>query len=782
MKALTKKVFKDIGHRKLRTILTILGIALGILGLSAINIASNQFRSSFDYSTNITTQPDIIFYTSPASASLAQTLQQQPNVKIAQAQGYINTTWNADALQLPLRIIGVVDFQHVQINKFELVEGSLPGPDQILLEYSDKALSNVSVGSQIAVQVGGSYRNLSVSGFARTMGLASASIVQRAQGYMNESDVESLFSTPGVTSFLIRLNNYDQRDATAKQLAQVLNEQHVLVFATYVGRDTSVSSVADGLFAIMNVLSIIAILLSVCLLLGTVMTLVTEQIPYIGTMKAIGATSGKVMRHYLGLVAIYSGIGTLIGLAIGTFGGYALANYLGSLVGLDMGPLQITPSLIIESVLIGIGIPLLAAAMPAYIGTRISVRQALSGYGVENGAGQTGGWWATLSRRVLGMLPQTMQFGARGLFRKRVRTVLTLLILTISAAAFLAVQTASYSFNTFLDQISSTYHFDVLAATADPHPFSTFQHVLSTVPGITQIEPLTQDQVSTQWGNAALTGLQIDTRLYQKQLAAGRWFTGSDENVAIISQDAATKSGLKVGDSITISINSASATWRIIGIATDFSGIGPGNLGVVIAPIAQIDAFMHLPSDYSEFAMIASSNHSTAAVDALANRVTTTMSAAGLQPNVTTSNQFVQQSKSTFQIIYTLLDVVALIVAIVGAIGLANTLAMSVLERRREIGILRSMGATGRKVAQVFWTEGTALGGLSWLLALLIGIPAAYGFVQVQAHYLAPVPFSFNFLNLVWMLVIIVLIASLASIGPVFSAARVKIAQTLRYE
>ena len=782
MKALTKKVFKDIGHRKLRTILTILGIAIGIVGLSAINIASSQFRSSFNYSTDITTQPDIIFYTSPASATLADVLQQQPNVKFAQAQGYVNTTWNTSSLQLPLRIIGVVNFQHVQINKFELVEGNLPGPNQILLKSSDKALSNVSIGQQIAVQVGGASQNLTVSGFARTRGLASAAIVQRAQGYMNESDVETLFSTPGVTSFIVRLNNYEQRDATAKQLSQVLNARHVLIFATYVGRDTSVSSIADGLFAIMNVLSVIAILLSICLLLGTVMTLVTEQIKYIGTMKAIGATAGQVMRHYLALVAIYSAIGTVIGLVLGTLGGYALANYLGNLVGLDMGPLQITPSLIIESVLIGMGTPLLAAAIPAYIGTRISVRQALSGYGVESGAAQTGGWWAALSRRTLGMLPQTMQYGARGLFRKRVRTVLTLLILTISGAAFLSVQTASYSFNTFLNQVSSTYHFDVMVATSDPQPFSKFQQVLSSVPGVTKIEALDQDQVSTQWGSAALTGVQIDTQLYQKQLVAGRWFNGSDQNVAVISQDAAAKSGLKVGDTITINNASESASWHIIGIVTDYSGIGPGNLGVVIAPITQIDAFMHLPSDYSESAMIQSSNHSTDAVNALANRVNTAMSAAGLLPNVTTADQQVQQNQSKFQIIYTLLDVVALIVAIVGAIGLANTLAMSVLERRREIGILRSMGATGRKVAQVFWTEGTALGGLSWLLALVFGIPAAYGFVQVQAHFLAPVPFAFDFMNLVWMLVIIVLIASLASVGPVFGATRVKIAQTLRYE
>ena len=66
-------------------------------------------------------------------------------------------------------------------------------------------------------------------------------------------------------------------------------------------------------------------------------------------------------------------------------------------------------------------------------------------------------------------------------------------------------------------------------------------------------------------------------------------------------------------------------------------------------------------------------------------------------------------------VLFVLFSSVVAIIAVVGAIGLFNTLAMSVLEHRREIDILRSMGATGRKVAQVFWTEGVALGVVAWV-------------------------------------------------------------------
>ena len=169
-------------------------------------------------------------------------------------------------------------------------------------------------------------------------------------------------------------------------------------------------------------------------------------------------------------------------------------------------------------------------------------------------------------------------------------------------------------------------------------------------------------------------------------------------------------------------------------------------------------------------------------LDTLATNVSNAMSNAGYISDVITPQQQIEQAQSKYQIIYTMFDIVAIIIALVGAVGLSNTLAMSVLERRKEIGILRSMGAVGRKVAQVFWAEGTTLGILSWILALVLGIPVTFGFLLIQAHLLVPVPFAFNPLSIVWMFIVIIALSALASIGPAFGAARMRVVQTLRYE
>jgi putative ABC transport system permease protein len=499
-------------------------------------------------------------------------------------------------------------------------------------------------------------------------------------------------------------------------------------------------------------------------------------------MKAVGARSGQVLRTYLLSVALYGAIGTALGLALGVLGGYALVLWMADLLTIDIGPLSVSPALIVTSVAVGMGVPLVAAALPIFFGTRITVRQALSGYGLDGatGAGRRAGLWARTAGRLFGFVAETAHLGARGLFRKRTRAALTLLALAVSGTAFLAVQTTSYSLDTELGQLFGQYRADVFVGLTQPVTYSRIQPVLAGIPGVALTERLEQYDVHTTWGDGLLTGVETDPQLYHKQVVSGRWFDAGEQNVVLLSEDGARKSGLTVGDTISFHDDLYMATWTIIGIAHD--GNSASGLGVLLAPVAAVNAFQQRSADFASTIMVKAASSRQSDIDALATRIDSALSTGGYQASVTTAKQENDRNQSQFLILAILLYAVVAIVALVGAIGLFNALVMSVLERRREIGILRSMGARGRQVATVFWTEGVSLGIVAWLIAIALGIPAAYGFVQLLSSLLLTVPFAFDPMSLVWMLVFIVAVASVASVGPVLGAMRVKIALTLRYE
>jgi putative ABC transport system permease protein len=99
------------------------------------------------------------------------------------------------------------------------------------------------------------------------------------------------------------------------------------------------------------------------------------------------------------------------------------------------------------------------------------------------------------------------------------------------------------------------------------------------------------------------------------------------------------------------------------------------------------------------------------------------------------------------------------------------------VERQREIGLVRAMGASSWRVA-----EGLALGGISWCLGALLGLPLASAFLQLFSRMVIPVDFVVDPLAFLVMLAALLLIVTLASVVPARRASSLHIADLLRYE
>src|SRR5260221_5880116 len=156
---------------------------------------------------------------------------------------------------------------------------------------------------------------------------------------------------------------------------------------------------------------------------------------------------------------------------------------------------------------------------------------------------------------------------------------------------------------------------------------------------------------------------------------------------------------------------------------------GLGQIGAVIPSVENANHFSGAPADLTPELLIEARDHAPGAVDALTRQVDQLVSAGNANGGhvnggqAETRQQEVQYRQQSWLIFYALLYSVALIVGAVGILGLANALAASVLERRREIGLLRAMGASSFRVARVLWVVGGAPGGLRWGRFALPGVP-----------------------------------------------------------
>jgi len=134
--------------------------------------------------------------------------------------------------------------------------------------------------------------------------------------------------------------------------------------------------------------------------------------------------------------------------------------------------------------------------------------------------------------------------------------------------------------------------------------------------------------------------------------------------------------------------------------------------------------------------------------------------------------------------IYVFLIVMSAIIGGVGGLGLMTTMSLNVLERRREMGVMRALGATPRIVWSMVVAEGIVIGLLSWTIAALLAWPIS----KVIANFIAKalfrsgLDFTFEPLGLLIWIIVSIGLSAAASFFPAWKASRVTVREALAYE
>ena len=810
-----RKSVADVTRRKGRTLLVTLGIFIGVLGLTVINSVEDTLINAFTYTRGYqATQPDFQMTVDRLDPALLPTLRGVANVKTVQYVSLLSVCWQpGDAeCRVGIDLVSYSDLQRA--NTFQLTAGRYPDPGEIVMEQGDRSLHTFAIGDSVTLSNAGQSTEVKVVGLARTPGVNPAATGD-ARAYMSDAGLQQAYDALGdpqetrpdgqqlpalqhhILVTFVTAGGQAANAATALQ--ETLRAHGVTILDSGFAPKVSAAELdgINGVFVLLRILALLAVALSALLILNTITTLITEQTAIIGTLKAIGATRGAVLRGYLLTVATYSALATIPAIALGLYAGNLLASMLAPQIPLELGPFTITPWVVALSLSVGLGVPVLAALFPLWNGTRVTVREALSAYGIDNG--QRRGAQSRLGQRLT-WVSQTTWLGLRGLFRKRWRAALSLTTLSLAAACFLVVQTATASVNDTIGAVRAPLAADMTVNFKAPTYFSKIQPQLQALPNVGGVERYGATNASTSWGTLQVAGYDPETRLYHYQLTSGRWFEDGETNVVLLSDAALAKTGLALGDTITLTNNfgaTTELTLTIIGTVKQSIDV-LGWIGAAILPVEtlyQLKGVSGADSSQASSAqiIIGARDRSLDAVNQLAAQVSGVVNPGGASSDdpgyysgangtIDTIHEYVTRRQANAYLLYYLLYALALVVGVVGALGLANALVTSVLERRREIGLLRAMGASGRRVAQVFWVESLSLGALSWLIGAALGLPLAWAFVQTFAWTVMPVDFSLDPLAFAASLVAVLVIATIASVAPAWRASRLRIATALRYE
>lgn len=810
MNTLTRKAIADVTRRKARTLLALLGILIGVLGLTAVNEASDLLGGAFFYSTDAQAIPNITFTVNVLPTRVDMTIQHLSNVERLQLRDTYNTFWFFGADNATIEIDAYSDVQQAQLGTFQITSGRMPGPGEIVMDGSDQGIEPIAVDDTVMVAApDGHLVALHVVGLARTRGLAAWHWpTAPAIGYMSPDGLHQLVSEtrgpiinekPRGTEILVRTRDPNNVRQTYHDIAQVLDNTHLTtVFSREhdASFDGDVQLAVTGPLTVMRLLALLALLLVCAMLFNSVSTLLTEQIKIVGMMKALGGTRWRIVRSYLLTVGIYSVVGTVLGTELGMVTGYQLATHLASLVQEGAGPFSVPVDVglfsvswwvLLSSVGLGLVIPHLAALWPLWTGTRITIREAMAAYGVQVGTGKHVHSW----EHRLHWVPQTAWLGLRGLFRKPERAALTLFALILSGTIFLAVQVTTDSLSS---QIITLPHADVrvdLTNAGETVPAAEVIHAISTLPNVERVEPIDPAIISIAQRELELFALRADTQFYQPHLVTGRWLTANEQGSLVINDFAAQQLDLSVGEHVTVLLEAQQpqqATWTIAGIVheSDFasgSANTEGRLGVAYTTPNDLNALRQASPDAAERLWVRAHNRSLPALHSLEDQIQRLLDRAGLQNTYLSTPQLTDaQGPDPLLIVYLLFDAMAILVAVIGLLSLTHTIAASVLERRLEIGILRSLGATGWRVGSVFWMEGLTLASIAWTLGAIFGLSGGVAIVNLLSTFFGPIDVLFRPLVVLTSLFFVMAVAVIASFGPALSASSVRIREVLRYE
>ncbi len=692
-----------------------------------------------------------------------------------------------------------------------------------------------------AVKLGDTFKLPSLNG---TVTLTVVGILPPRTLPGNEDVLVNLPQAQAITGQTGQINSIE---ITLTSLDESARTATIAAAESALGSDYQVGSIQSGteMFASLklgqaafNMFGVLALFMGGFIIFNTFRTVVAERRRDIGMLRALGAKRSTITGMILVEGLLQGLIGSAIGLLLGYLFGAGIVQLAGPMlsqfVHVKMGQPVVSPTLVVTSVLLGVGITVLAGLLPAQNASKVTPMDALrpSVAEVEYKRRASGSFIAGLvmiGAALLGLTTGNMSFISLGgllflvglilvapallrpiafvfgrltallyarqgtgdlaqgnLTRQPSRVTITASATMIGLAIVVALGGMTTSLNSMMGpllhkSLGSDYLFvppSVSVWNSDIGAGNDFTARLQAINGVGDISTLRFSSSAIN-GNA-VSMLGIDPAAYPK--VSGMEFKQGDDFAyaalaggrnMIINGSFLMTIPVKVGDSIELATPAGPQKYTVVAIATDLL-----SAKVVTAFISQANLAADFGRTDDVFIQLnLKPGVKVADVDAKIKAV----AADYPQFTVIAGKTYIDQMMQLIQVVFVGMYFMLAFLAFPSLIAMLNTLAISVLERTREIGMIRAVGGTRTQVRRMVVAEALLLAAVGTAFGLLSGLYLGYVIVQALGK-LFPMQYSFPLTGVLAAIAIGLLFGALAAIIPARQASRLQVVEALRYE
>ena len=791
-----KKVLADFWVNKTRTFLMVLTVTLGVFSIGFVGNVGAMMNRDMEADFNASNPAHAEIFVRSFDEDWLRAFRKIPGVKNAEGRAQTSAQLiQANGEKVSIRFEAPKSFDSMQVNMLKPAnpqEGLIPSLDRKEVLFDRSALPlGYQPGDVLQLELfGGEKRTLIFKGYVHDVASFPYGMSATVSAYVTRDTMLWLGSPSDYSKLLLSVS---ENPTDAQHVTNVAHEITERFRKSDASMNVQVNiynpghhfgwQVTQGVIFILSTLGWMTVLLSAFLIINTVVALMSQHIRQIGIMKAIGGGNAQIFGMYLALLLAFGLLALAISVPLAGWASYQVCGFLAGFLNYERGPLYFDPSTVVMQAVLALSVPLVAALVPLLNGLRVPVREALSNYGI--GSAPTRQMRENIH---LDFFPRPVLISLRNTMRKKARLTLTLFALVLGGAVFIAVFNLWLSFDKTMQEVQGYFLADINLSFTRLHHFDEVKAIAMSDPSVVSVEGWTTTNAEVMSLDGETSNEVIffappsTSTLIKPIMTEGRWLSPLDKNAVVIGNHLLViRPDLKVGDWITIKLQNEKKQWQIIGIYRM-----PGNVSppLIYTNYEYLSQYMHQRNKVYSLRITTSQN----------DMDTQKYVSAHLQDvfdakNVTVGNiaqgaVWMAQQKSQTDILIYFMMVMAILIASVGGLGLMGMMSINVMERTREIGVMRAIGAADLDIQFIVIAEGLVVGLASWLMAMAVSVPITYllNYGVGVSIFQSPLIVFFNWMGIwVWLAGILV-IATLASAIPAWRASRLTVRDTLVYE